>query len=131
MPNDDEKKHVPPPPDTPRAGIHSTIDTRSMAERAIDIARDNTKIAMHADDRSAEALMLSRKHAEMIELLPSMNTKLELALAPRMVHPAVQGTVAVAAIFWTLFLGSIAYTLVHAQPARASVAPTSAETARR
>jgi hypothetical protein len=125
MPNND----TPSPPDTPRDGIHSTVDVGSLAERAIDKAHDAKKIAMHADDRSAEALQLSKKHAEMIELLPAMNTKLELALRPRAIHPIVQGTVAVAAIFWTLFLGSIAYTLVHPTPARASVPVV--ETARR
>jgi Iap family predicted aminopeptidase len=131
MPNDDEKKNVPPPPETPRPGTprpgaHSTIDTRAMAERAIDKVRDVEKVAMHADDRSAEALLLSKKHAEMIELLPAMNTKLELALRPRPIHPAVQGAIAFAAVVCTVCLVAITVTIVHPTSARASV-----ETARR
>lgn len=59
-----------------------------------------------------------------------METLLKVALAPRMVHPAVQGVFAFAAVVWTVVLVMIAVAVVHATPARASV-PSITETARR
>ena len=94
--------------DTPPRGgaAYTKIDVASMAERAADHAHDAKKIAMHADDRSAEALMLSRKHAEMIERLPVIETKLDLALRPVTVPPSMHYA-AMAAAF-ACVLGAVA-----------------------
>ena len=90
--------NVPAPPNTPKGGIHSKVDVASLAERAKDEAHDAKKIAMHSDDRSAEAFTLAKKHADMIERLPAIETKLDLALKPTAVSPAMRAAAYVAAI---------------------------------
>lgn len=91
---------------TPPRGTHVHVDVASLAERAADRAHDARKIAMHADDRSAEALMLSRKHAEMIELLPAMKAQLDLALRPLAVPRPMYGMALAAAL--AVVLGAVA-----------------------
>ena len=112
----------------PNGRMHSEVDVESLAERAIDHSRDAKKIAMHADDRSAEALLLSKKHAEMIERLPAIETKLDLALRPVIVPVRVSN----AAVFAAASLGVLATCaflaltifIVHAVPsAFASTSP--------
>ena len=111
-------KHIPPappipePPATPKGGVHKHVDTASMAERAIDKARDAEKVAMHADDRAMASLALSQKHAEIIETIPAIHVKLDLALRPRPVHPLVQGALAFGAVVGTIAIVVLAFAAV-------------------
>lgn len=97
---------IPKAPDTPRDGTHSAVDVASLAERAADRAHDAKKIAMHADDRSAEALTLGQRHAAMIERLPAIETKLDLALRPVAVPPSMHYAALAAAS--AVVLGAVA-----------------------
>ena len=104
----------------PNGRVHSDIDVASMAERAADKAHDAKQIAMHADDRSAEALHLSKNHAAIIETIPAMHVKLDLALRPVIVPVRVSN----AAVFAAASLGvlatcaflALAIFIVHAVP---------------
>jgi hypothetical protein len=123
---------IPDPPDTPpRGGAHLHVDPASLAERAIDHSRDAKKIAMHADDRSAEALSLSKKHAEMIELLPAMKVQLDLALRPTITPGYIRASTlaAAAAMVVSAFalVALVALVYVLARPS-SSVSPSGANT---
>lgn len=126
---------IPDAPDTPpRGGAHRHVDTASMAERAIDKARDAEKIAMHADDRSAVAFELSQKHADIIETIPAMHAKLDLALRPTITPSYVRfATVAAAAamLVSSIALVAIVVLLAHSTPASASNLPQAAQAANR
>lgn len=115
---------VPYPPDTPKGGTHSRVDVASMAERAIDKAHDALEIAKHSDDRASESLLLSRKHADIIETIPAMHVKLDLALRPTITPSYIRfATVAAAAamLVSSVALVALVVLLAHAPSASAAV----------
>lgn len=110
-----------PPPTPPRGGAHKSVSVESMAERAKDEAHDAVQIARHADDIAGESLLLSRKHADIIETIPAMHVKLDLALRPRPVHPIVQGAIAFGAVVAACALVTLAVLVARAPSASAAM----------
>ncbi len=115
---------IPDPPETPpRGGAHVHVDPLALAERAADKAHDAKQIAQHADDRSAEALLLGRRHAEMIELLPAMKVQLDLALRPTITPGYIRAaTLAAAAAMIVSACALVALVILLARPLAAAMA---------
>ncbi|HEY1956679.1 MAG TPA: hypothetical protein VGH28_13760 [Polyangiaceae bacterium] len=116
-----------PPPTPPRGGAHAHVDPAALAERAADRAHDAIQIARHSDDRASEALLLSRKHADIIETIPAMHVKLDLALRPTITPAYVRvSAVAAAAAMIVGACALVALVVILAKPTAASASTQAA-----
>lgn len=114
---------VPEPPETPPQGLYQKVDASALAERAADKAHDAKKIALHADNRSQEAFHLARKHADMIERIPAIETLLIVALRPTVTPTYVRSAVVLgaAAAFVTAVAAAALVILVARAPGARAV----------